>query len=63
MLFSFEKHKLRRFVQMTPNMVKESMVGWMLPRDVPVNDGDNNDILMPVQKRQAVLDSFYDVSE
>jgi len=27
---------------------------------VSTNDGDNSDILLPVQKRQAVLDSFYD---
>ena len=68
---------------MMPNMVKESMAGWMLPGDVLERPPPRaceaytrqvkstskkrrtrllvgNDILMPVQKRQVVLDSFYD---
>ena len=29
-------------------------------RKIRAADGDNSDILMPVQKRRAILDSFYD---
>jgi hypothetical protein len=29
-------------------------------RAVPARDGDNNDILIPVQIQQEILDSFYD---
>jgi len=29
-------------------------------RKTRATDGDNSDILMPVQKRRAILDSFYD---
>jgi len=32
----------------------------VLPGFVSNHDEDNTDILLPVEKRQAVLDSFYD---